>query len=611
MIYLDQRTDRIARAQRDYITAMAEAKNTLIALIEDIAEDPLIQQNVDWGLNNSVSKRLQAQLANGRMDAVFLANSDCSSLAFAKIGKNNFQDCESLGSASGFHWYLSDEGPVLAFSKSIKRGDHDSIFIQGHLALSEGWRNQLGLFSSPWNSLHLAFETWSPGPSKVLPIIIEGPSKSGQMIASVSYRANILDSYLGGASGTSKADYLFPMGLLIAALGVLGLIQLTQYLQDNSLKAELQGIQALLQTHSSGNLAKAVSNGSKFMVQNACGEILQAIKDNGQSQEVATAKLMQKIRLLTEEKTRIDNDHAALAGKFSELNRMESLGQQLTRSSNFMLENVSMIQETAQDLRSILSAGLEENGKFVCRLMTLWKEKIDTRGARKFLRSLSETDSEIQGVSALDEQLSAIFTATQALTDQAIGARLHSVQIIDKTQILFQHAARWKGLIDGKEDAGVESFSLKSLAVSTNALLQADSQVHNWTIAISKDHVFPDPREIPVTIFVSAMYHAVLATYFSTDKMQKAELSLRYRKKDDNNLIVLSPPENLPEMIAFGSPGGQEQLALIKRLLAPFNIHCENLRLGPSFYPITFRWKDKVVSMKKPTDQQRSVSELS
>jgi hypothetical protein len=591
----------VALAQRDYSAALTEAKAALVALVEDVAADPLLQQNVDWGLNNSITKRLQRQLTSNKMDALYLTTGDCTPLALAKMGKTNFQDCAALQSATGFHWYLSEQKPILAFTMQLKRVDHDVILIQGHVALDEAWRNQLAFMSSPWNRDHLIFEPWNQG-SEVLPIVQDGPTKSRQMVASISYRSNLLDSYLGQVSGTPQTNYHLPILLLLGALLIIVLIQLSIFAQERSLATGLRKIQECLAIGSLPNGTCPSGSRPTFVFHQVTSGILKAIKENRQVQEIAILSLEKKIMLLSEEKSRLDSDHSSLTGRFSELNRMESLGIQLARSSSFISDTAAGIQETAQDMRSILTVGLEQNCKFVCDLMMDWKEQIQTRGARKFLRSLSETESETSGSSLLDQQVDAVIQRTQGLADQAIGAKLHNGKIIDKSAGILHYARRWKELIEKKNEAGATSLSLKKLATEINELLHADSKVYIWSVFAAKDYVFPNQLDVPLSVLVSAMYHAVLATYLAADSSEAIELSLHFRKMDGANMILISPPGQLSEVIAFGNPAGKEQLNIIKRLLSPFGIQCENIRLNPGIYPITFRWTDKVISETKSSN---------
>lgn len=585
--YIDRRSKLVANVQESYSSAIADSKGLLISHVEAITSDPLIQQNVDWGLNNSVAKRLQTQLSDSELDGVSLYNSDCTPLAQAKTGRTNFSDCTTLGSENGFRWYVSDGIPVLALSTSIKLSGGNVLFLQGHVALNDNWRKRSLFRFVSESTTKLEIASWTPAHTS-FPIVIEGPNSSGAMVASLIFRPNIIDAYLGEVTSSKGGDYRLAIGLLIFALVILISIQSSYLNTEHTQKTTLAQILGKLHKSLPSNSGSASTG--ELSIQQMCLEMQTCIEQINLQHEAATTKLLQKIKILGEEKAKTDGELTSHTARIGELSHLESLSQQLSRSCGFMVNLATTIQELAQDLNAILIAGLETNSNFITDVMTNWQKEIRLRGSRKFIRSMSETTTATPGLSILDEQLQSLSYAGLGLADQAIAARLHSAKLVDRSTRLYQLADQWQDFIEKKADG--ENLSLHSLVTHASILIQADDHISGWHLSTPKDNRLPDLSKLPVRDLAAAIYHAVIAIAASTEPLNKPELSLHFRKKGDHNLILLTLPRNLTKRIIIAGKEAHAQLELIRRLLAPYGISCDSIDLASGYCPISFRWKD-------------------
>lgn len=147
-------------------------------------------------------------------------------------------------------------------------------------------------------------------------------------------------------------------------------------------------------------------------------------------------------------RTELLKAHESLAIQFEE----QELSDQIKLTSSELSRRLRNTLEFSEDLSDILNLGLNQSVNGLNDLGAYWKQGVESRGARKFIRSLSETAYTGGTGTELDRQILNIECYT-AKAQEFVIAALQRQQKIEKNLAWFTKVSEyWHSLSVHKED---------------------------------------------------------------------------------------------------------------------------------------------------------------
>ncbi|MEZ5053152.1 MAG: hypothetical protein R2807_00020, partial [Chitinophagales bacterium] len=343
--------------------------------------------------------------------------------------------------------------------------------------------------------------------------------------------------------------------------------------------------------HPSSDQYKIKNNKSSLKFEGKIEEIKQKInlfiKEKAAIQELSDR---QNFNLSSQIK-HLKQEISSLQKTLKQTSKSSSLQNQIAKTNDSLLQTSNIISEAISDLLSIFNIGFIENSKILTKRLQHWQEGIAARGARKFLRSLSETESLDGETNLLDTSLNEIISASQSITDHAFAAQMCAEKIIsdsDSLSMLLQH---W--LIMANENQSDKDFPLElnDIINSVRNIATMNYSLKNLNLHFSSDqtnHNFHHKTD--KSIWVSAIYHIILAIYNSETNYDNKNIYIHFKCKNDWNFLVFTLKNTSVKYFNLENKATRDQLDFATQLLAPYDIHCAPLHNANGTYTFGIRW---------------------
>lgn len=590
-----ERRARILEAREAYVTALTATRTQLAGLTHRVVNDKTLTQNLNWKLNHSVQSSLEAWVENGGMDQIALFTKGCQEVGRASVERYLSLPCpaESGGLPDGrFYWTDTDGIPALALTRKVPGAD---AYVLGLVRLDGNWLNIHPDLKRQMQALKLRI-----GQGKATILLHEGYDSTGTPIASlVSDRS--FDRYLLAAGGRNLADsnpLLWPC--LLLALFCTACALLGQRWRRARVRDDLQAF---------GDWAKSLTPGGEITLP---GKEKLAMTGDLQD-DLQTAKQMvghalqlktdmvhgltaRRGLLETQLKTK-EEDIQKLRHRLAELAELDSLAIQLARTTGSFLERMEQFHDEAEDLEAILDTAVHKNAKNLFDVLLDWQEGIAERGARKFLRSLSETPGlNNEKDSLLDEQVMLLLTLTGELADQAKSSAGRAVKLVETSAFATKLAGLWHGLAL-KTNAEKICVSLVQPIEEAQGLVRMEKAfqgVEFKNLVTDKESEFIP--ELPKTVWVSALYHLYLAMAEITVG-QDAKVVSRMRRDQGKILFVIQATAENGKALPKRGEKQAYHMEISRSILMPFEISLTVLPSLDGPFPVSLAWPEDKAQM--------------
>jgi hypothetical protein len=241
----------------------------------------------------------------------------------------------------------------------------------------------------------------------------------------------------------------------------------------------------------------------------------------------------------------------------------------------------------AHALDQLANNALAGDAAALAAQLAVWRQGITERGARKFLRGLSETPGASEGATALDDEIARLEARTAGVAAAGTSATARTARLRDAAAFAARVAGLWHGLaLKTHEDQSCDSL-LQPLA-EAEALLAIEPPLAGLTFANPPEDVDAARLpELPKALWVSALYHVLHAV---AEVAHGAEARVVSRIRPDGDKLVLVV------QIAAGAllprRGGQQayHLEIARAMLAPFGIAVSALPTLDGPYPAALAW---------------------
>ena len=650
---LEARRHVLASARQHFVSALAESRVELAGLAGRVAQDSTLTQNLSWNLAHSVTASLFGKLSKGEMDEVWLVDSRCRVLGQAQLERAYPLTCPLSTTpgdlASGapaakktrsreFFWREAGDLPALgvilplAGSNDADDGVGADRFVIGMVVLDENW---LALAPGLHAAMMAGGLTIGLDEPRRATIWRDGVTKDGRGIASLTSNATfdraILPA-LGRPHGIVNPLF-WPTILAGLALSLLALgrERRRQAVATRLPAGLIERCRDLTMAKAKSSLASdidapPIGRGSVALPPEAEALILGALRDRNKQIDMSAAHIDELRAIARERDLRLQ----ALSTRLAESAELDTLAIQLARTADTFLSQADRLSSGAEDLTDALGGPIAEQSKLFFNVMMEWQEGITERGARKFIRGLSETAGTRVGTSLLDEQVIALAMMAGEVSDLAVDASIKSHALVESATALARIAALWRGLAGrhDKVDGSVRVPASPPLEAFRDALhtaldlLRLDPQYRPLLLADKLDFLDRPgtsrsewPR-VPTSVWTTALYHVFLSL---ADRVGKSALTLGLRLRDDKDRTLLvaqaTDQENgerpAAELITKRSSAAKTgersayHLEIARAVLVPYDVGISLLPALDGPFPIAFTWSTVDGGSKAYADQRR------
>jgi hypothetical protein len=584
------REARIA-LEKEWHDSVMGSRTLMASQLAETADDKSLLQNLGWGYMNSVSQSLQSRLRMGEVEQIEIFDANCKSLVRVHLRASISAPCES-GPAKHF-WSKNESMSVLAMSRPLG----DKFIMVGSVPLDEQW-----LVIKPRLAGYLRkFDITLTADLAETPENTRPSGSRGQIIqdgTAMLTTGNLVLSWLGQASaGSQRAfDILHFFALALAAAAGFSLIlRLTEELRRSKIDHD-SFTKWCLELLPAETIVEKIQPMEK--------NTLTPVKHWQKIIDAALAFKTDQIRSLQTQRKQLDNviedkdrQLAAWAEHLAELSELDSLAEQMRRSTKAFLGRQIKLRERIDTLDGAVTEIIQKQAGDMAKILGTWRDGVRERGSRKFIRSLSETEGRRKGTSVLDEEIETLSTLAEQVVDGALHTTLQIRELEADVTFTSRIASFWFALAAHKTDED------GSDDVATCAA-HAESLVHMapgfeavrilWGVQSTEETLFP---KLPAAVLTSALYHLYLAVIESTSSDTGARPSLvaRLRPTPSRTLLVVSAQTSGATLktSSVARRRGAFHAEIASALLKSWN--CELVRMpvieGES--PLAIGWKTK------------------
>lgn len=576
--------NQISLAESRMQTATMQTIQELVDNSTPIISDEALLQNLNWDLNNSIQKSLSAYLKPSVIEQATIITANCD--VVASISTQNFKStpCEKLNLQKKLQWQIHSNIPTLSFIQPLMHQEK-KLFLLSQVNLGEKWLDRFYPLKHSWSGLSLEFTEQSPTEFRQ-PFLLSGPG-TYEGIAFTKINHPIFSLFPGRIFKQNQtlfiAIFLITIVLLINKLSKV-------WINFNDRKTE----KLLLNFFDWFQTLKITIFQSPKNIQNVNKEFIQTLKEEIIKYVETKDKLIEKKQLsiseLEEERNELGKRILVLKNTIDLMTDTKSLNYQINQASGLMRQSIDDLDEIAKDVESILSTGLTENGKSLLKFIQDWQLGIEQRGARKFLRSLSETESIHGYENMLDEQLHILHQYANSLTDQAVAANLHCHKLLHQSAKVNQVASHWNNMTN-QEPQSDHSNTMEEMIQTFKSLIELDHKTKHISIKYDSKIKNPVINHAPKDKWVTGFYH-ILKALLHSDKHQEVQtLNISYKEKQSRSLIIFTTNQFSSLKLDLFHSDVKKQMQTSQNILKPFGIKCDYLytTIGHNA-PISLMW---------------------
>lgn len=588
---VNHRRAQILEARAAYVSALTQTRTQLAGLMAKVVTDKTLTQNLSWKLNHSVQSSLDAKLENGGMDQIALYVKGCQELGRASGEKYFPLTCPTAEGAAPegrFYWTSTEDHPGLVLTRKVP--GFDDAYVVGMVRLDGNWLNVHPDLKQKMQALKLRI-----GPGKGAVLLREGVDAKGQALAAL-VSDHRMDKYLIAESGKDLAygnPLLWPC--LILALLCTSAALLSQRWKKSKVKDELQAF---------GDWAKSLTPGGEItlpgkerlaMTGNLQEDLLLARQMVAHAVQLKTDMvhgLSARRGLLESQLKSREEEIQKLKHRLAELAELDSLAIQLARTTGSFLERMEAFHDDAEDLEALCSRGVAAGSKSLFDVLMDWQQGIAERGARKFLRSLSETPGlNNEQDSLLDEQVMLLLTLSGEVADQASAAATRSAKLVETCAFATKLAGLWHGLAL-KTNAEKVCTSLAQPLEEAQGLVRMEKAFANVDFAnLVTEREAECIPELPKTVWVSALYHVYLAMA-ELAAGQDAKIVSRMRRDQGKILFVIQATAEGGKALPKRGEKQAYHMEISRSILGPFDISLTVLPALDGPFPVSLAWSE-------------------
>lgn len=422
--------NKLFLVKKTYVSAISQSQLELVRTVRQAAKDSNIAANKETpsphGLEGSVAAGIRATF----VDQLILWGDNCNKLAFASVQKALPRLCPSPDTINKLTWDFSGDSPALQFSLPITSLSHQQFILTGVVVLDANWIASMPSGLSHRKEFDLSLSKASK-PSAVT-LLELGPQIFLVSDARWMNTARSLAFTFRRLAGAVNDGIVLSVGLLL-------LLALGEVIRKSSRqkRALLEfGTQLTAQINERKETLDPTNRLSQMLHQHAN---VGAVEEFCQDLRSLTEMQMQKIR----------QDQAAILQLREELrisqNSQKEVGENLKNQTQTHLRRDSVLEQSRMlsakilqswthlcsrmaDLQMQVVPRLQSRAETLENWSKSWSEEVMVKGARKFIRSMSELEGTTPGISKLDEQISDVNLLATANSSEVASLAISMAQ---------------------------------------------------------------------------------------------------------------------------------------------------------------------------------------
>lgn len=571
---LAERAGSLDRARQAFVTALADTRTQLAGLLAVVSGDKRIQKAIDWQLSHSTEQTLKAFLQRGAMDHLAIFHSDCKLVAHASLGEGLSPTCpDSDRNKSGIRWSREAGVPVLTLHRPID----GSLIAVGRVHLQREWLSLYPHMQTAMDHLDLSIVTNLK--DKQVMIVGEGLQTNGDFAATL-VSSGLIDALALQWGEENRAVFPAVQYLLAICLFLLAVTRWRMREGERRAKREL------------GNFVDWCRSLSPLAIHSAAETDAISLPNAQKFISIALQTKIDTLRQLSGRRDHLEmtlrsreRESQQLQRRLADLAELDSLAGQLQESIAAFIQRLHQLHHKTRTLENLLQAGIGDSSQSLFTAIEQWRAGIQEKGARKFLRGMSETPGRDESLSLLDEQLDQMQETIVKLHEQAITGALMTDEIVEAAALAGQIASHWHSLATIDHQIELPETLDHALEQATQLVCLTHSFRLDSQIATT-----PLPP-VPEKIWIAALHHLLLAQIELWDtSREEHELTITAKTKThgDHGWLILA----FNEQPKFTPPRSEtnHHLEVAKAILGPFPIELTMLPVRESMPPLALRW---------------------
>ncbi len=514
---VDRRHDMLL-AQQSVRQATVQAEEQLQNKVQIAANNSIFLKNLDWGLAHSVNQTLAGLLEPGVLDELHLHDANCQVMAQAVQGALSGLDCPLRvvpdNQWNHAYWFASRTQANIALTRTVNVGTQGVFYLTAVVKLTAPWlRNRTGIGNAIDRlELRLIPGTQQEGAVVVDRLTLRGSKRQGALLVSDDRLAQWFPQLLQPGGIRLDAYIWIATILTLSAL-------LYAWWRTAGILANIHRQRQQLLDWSRSVLRQGASENQTATCAIVDEELAKALvgvaKAIGEKQQTIMSLQNDSARLAAELKDR-DEELGEYQRQLSDLAELESFALQIRGMSSRFMDRLSNLAQGLEKTVSTLGGGLGIQARNLRAQMNSWRQQIEERSARRFMRALAEATT-ADGRSELDVQLELITNACSHIQKESERLLVQADHMKENLHRALAIAAHWHGLALRESD-GPEARSVLECALAAQDLYRSNDQAESLQFVNVLGLVYQGRLpKVPQVVLTSAIYHLceAVANYLS------------------------------------------------------------------------------------------------
>jgi hypothetical protein len=614
--WVSYKLDLLKHARTVFIDSVQDSRSRLTSSLWNLATSPDASNHIRVGEWNAMTSLLDAQIRPGELTQLELVDGSCQLLARAphraKPLANLCQPGQSF--SSKLKWSEGvGEGAVLSLAVPVNIAGQTTLYIMGHVVFDEVW-------TATYPKLSFLEK------SGLIDIGARVPTgaiwREGYLgVSGVNQPKAVLLLSVGGWLGTLLPDlsrlslnsYMDMTWMICIFLLVFSGLAYSESIVSK--REELYDRnKALDWMHSKSEIIGINDDQIQRIDSSKWAQIFESLANSSSDK---LEKLKSQLKLQKERHDQMtlsaisrERKVAELKDELASMSDLRSLKEQLLHSTESFLNKMQEVRDNCENMFDLCSEGLSKQTKSIQEFIAEWKNGIDDkshreRGARKFFRTLSETQGRTKHTTLLDDQLIDLEKYASGLLDQTLHLAIMTRQALNDVGAGVHLAGLWHGLAL-RESQRDKTVDWTSCLASAQAMVVSEKKFESLNFEMipvtqSPGEFYPSVSRIALISGMFHLYMALLSDAIVEDI--SSPIIVRQKQVKSRGTLIFSLPNPLNEdsdQFEDGHNHREYHMDLAKALLAPIGVQTAFLPPTMAGVPVVLTWDIPSQKMSSP-----------
>ena len=489
-----------------YSASMAQTKNILTTKIINLASSQEFLDDVAEHQQNAVKGAIDRNLSSADIQEIRVLDYDCKLIGESSLTRFGVETCRS-GKNRGFYWVKSPNGSILMY-------EHPS---SGNFKLTAGV-----LIDRHWLLNYLGSRVEQAGFELTEHAnlgIIANFSQPNEPKFIWSHWSNLFTRPFIGLEG-SRIQLAPFAGFIV----IITLFLVSQY------RRKISGLANLIQKMEDEKKRALTPWNLSTTKKDWPEELNDRIQSKILHLEEEGLQLKQKLHMQNEVEYELKSE-------LSDLQQSETVLEQVQRTLPSIIELIALWEKKVSAIESEISTVLVTGSYELGQLGATWKSDIESRGARKFLRSRLETEVAGDSGNQLNQELSYIILLASKV--EHVGSRLQNnlLEIRKNQNSIKRMAVFWQSLLCG---GAKEQMDWKFSDAIDDSFMQVKLASRDSNLRIQKPNWIEPLTNLNATYpIVTSMIHQVFSAFAKIDHDSLVDIQFRSGAIHDQIVFTL------------------------------------------------------------------------